>query len=699
MTMSRQLRQDLELMETAPYEDGSPRWRLYDRVTNRFFDIGWLEVEILRELRSNPDPELDSASLAGIVANRANVICNSRQVDEFLEFLEKSGLFWTDGEQALEARKKLRESKVRKFLIHLAKQYLFLRIPLLHPHKLLDQLLPFVTWAFKPLTWWIILFNTLLAVWLTSRQLDYFLNTAISYFTPTGLLYFSLAIIIAKIMHEFGHALTARHYGCSVRAMGVVLLVFWPVLYTDATDAWRLRSRKQRAMIGVAGILVELGIASVCLLLWNFMPDGFLRTILFMLSTTTWIMTLVINFNPLMRFDGHYVLSDLTGVENLQTRSNAMGRWWLRERLWGYGVRAPEEGRRWLIPFAYTAWMWLLFVFISISYVIYAFFFKALGIVVAAIQITRLILLPVSKELRFWWKHRAAVSGYHVRRTAGVVAVALLLFAVPIDNELELPAYWQARDVVTLYAPISGRVHSFPEPYDSRVGAGETVAIIRSPDLEFGLGQADHDVRSGKYQLERTGVNVGLARDRLALEAELTGALQKQKDIRALLDDAHLHAPFDASITDLQVDLRVGDWVRKGENLVTLTNNTSGEIIAYLGESELAALHDGAVGRFYPEGGARLPIPVRLVDIEGFALEQLEELYVASRYGGGLDVRDGMNRNLIPQRATYRIRLETAAPTTDRVLRGQLAIEAEERSLLALVWRQVLGIFRREAGV
>jgi putative peptide zinc metalloprotease protein len=698
VALPRNLRQELELIETAPYEDGSPRWRLHDPVANKFYDLGWLQIEVLRELRTNNSPDLDSATMARIIANRANAIINSQQIDDFIEFLQTHDLFWIEGERSTKHRRTLRESAARNFFMKVVRQYLFLRIPLLHPDALLDKLLPYFAWAFKPRIWLFLSLSTLLALYLTSRQLDYFLGTFVNYFTPLGLAYFSIAVILAKIAHEFGHALTARHFGCSVRAMGVAVLMFWPILYTDTTDAWRLRERRPRVLIGLAGMMVELGIASVCLLLWNFLPEGFLRTVLFMLSTSTWIMTLAVNLNPLMRFDGYYVLSDLTGVENLQERANAMGRWWLREALFGYRLPAPEDGRRWLILFSYAVWLYRLTVYFGICFLVYTYFFKALGAVLAIAQVIRLLVIPLGREFILWWKMREEASTRYLKRSGAILAVILLLVVVPLDNELELPAYWQARDVVTLYAPISGKLKRLPASYESQVKAGASVLVIDSPDLQFELDQASHEVKSSRYQLERTSVNVGLAQDRLSLQAQLGGALKKKTDIRMQLADADLVAPFDAVITDTQPDLRRGDWVEKGEKLLTLINDSGGEVIAYLDESELEALKPGAVGRFYPEGGSREPFNVRLVEIEGFALESLENLYVASMYGGQLDVRDGKDGVLMPQRATYRIRLEADKPSRDRVLRGQLLLEADTRSALARFWRQAVGIWRREAG-
>lgn len=683
----------------APFEDGSPRWRLYDRAANKFYDLGWLEVEILQELRSNEDPHLTSAGLAKIIADRARVMCSSQQIEEFIEFLEEHDLYWLEGERAQERRKRLRTPRWKELAQKLSRQYLFFRVPILHPDGLLDRLLPHVGWVFRASTWWALAGIAVFAIYLTSRQADYFFNTFVGYFTPSGLVYFSIAVVLAKVLHEFGHALVARRYGCSVRAMGVAILVFWPILYTDTTDAWRLRSRRKRAMIGVAGMLVEIGLAAVCLLLWNLVPDSFLRNILFMMSTTTWIMTLAINLNPLMRFDGYYILSDLTGVENLQERANAMGRWRLREWLFAYGRKAPEYKHRWLIPFAYAVWAYRLFVFFGIAYLVYTYFFKALGVLLAAVQVFRLLLVPISKELYSWWLWRDEAAPASLHRTGMLAGIALLLVFLPVDRKLELPAYWQARSVVTLYAPLPGRLSRLPGPDVELLEAGETVVAIESPDLQFQYDQAGHDLRSSRYQLERTSFGAGLAQERLSLQAKLQGALETRTNLKAQLDDASLTAPFRSRIADRQPDLRVGDWVEKGDKLITLVDDGAGEIVAYVGESELISIPEGATGLFFPDGGTRGPQRVSLTDVDDFAMETLEHPYVASTFGGALDVRDGQGDELIPQRATYRIQLATDTPAKDRVLRGQVVLDAEARSLAARLWRQLVGIWRRESGI
>jgi putative peptide zinc metalloprotease protein len=445
-------------------------------------------------------------------------------------------------------------------------------------------------------------------------------------------------------------------------------------------------------------MLVELGLASICLLLWNLAPEGVIRNILFMLSTTTWILTLAINLNPLMRFDGYYIFSDLSGVENLQERANAMGRWKLRELLFGFGRAAPESGRRWLVVFAYAMWIYRLFIFFGIAYLVYTYFFKVLGIILAAAQVYRMLMVPIGKEISLWWTWREEATQRRTRHSAVALVGAIILLSLPLDRQLELPAYWQARSVVTLYAPLSGQLNELSPPHIDTVAAGETVVVISSPDLLFELEQAQHDIKGSQYELERTSFNAALAQERLSLQARLTGALEKQVDLRAQLEDANLVAPFAARVASRQPDLRVGDWVSKGDQLLTLIDDTAGEVVAFVSESELRVLRESASGNFYPEGGTREPQAARLVDIDGFAVDTLDHAYVASIFGGGLDVRDGQDGQLIPQRATYRIRLETEAPATDRVLRGVLVIDADSRSLIGVFWRQLVGVWRRESG-
>lgn len=151
-----------------------------------------------------------------------------------------------------------------------------------------------------------------------------------------------------------------------------------PVLYTDTTDSWRLTVRTQRAAIAAAGTVVELSVAMLATFFWNFSPDGIVKSMLFVLATTSWVTGLLINLNPLLRFDGYYVLSDWLGVPNLQSRAFAVGRWKLREWLFAWGDGPPEHmpphRQSVLISYAWAVGFYRAIVFLGIAILVYYFF-------------------------------------------------------------------------------------------------------------------------------------------------------------------------------------------------------------------------------------------------------------------------------------------------------------------------------------
>jgi len=157
-----------------------------------------------------------------------------------------------------------------------------------------------------------------------------------------GVFLYALTLFFVKMLHELGHAYTARHYGLRVPTMGLAFLIFWPMFYTDNSDAWKLRKRTSRMAIAGAGTLVELGLAVPATFLWSFLPDGPLRSACFLIAATTWISSLLINLNPFLRFDGYYLLSDFLNVPNLQARAFALGKWHLRRFLAGIESPCPD---------------------------------------------------------------------------------------------------------------------------------------------------------------------------------------------------------------------------------------------------------------------------------------------------------------------------------------------------------------------
>ena len=257
-----ELRKDLELLPPDKLSGDETRWLLRDLSNNRYFKLGQTEVRILNSLRRLGASAPDVSALCQQISEELNQ--DENEVRTFIEFLAEQQLLQSSGKEARDHLLSKADRENPSGMRYLLRNYLFLKFHLFKPNTLLDRLLPITTWLFKPWFWQLVFLNTVIGFYLTSRQMDVFFATFIDNLTWQGIASAAAALIVVKVIHEFGHGLVARRYGCSVDSMGVALMVFWPVLYTDTTDSWRLQDKRQRALISVSGILAELLIASIC---------------------------------------------------------------------------------------------------------------------------------------------------------------------------------------------------------------------------------------------------------------------------------------------------------------------------------------------------------------------------------------------------------------------------------------------------
>lgn len=364
------LREELDLLPGPSLGDGQPSWTLHDPARNQYLRIDWPTFEILSRWSLD-----DADAVAAAVSVDTTLKIGASDVMQVAQFLIDNQLAQPSGPDS--ARKlaeglEKRQGSPLKWLLH---HYLFFRIPLWHPDAWLDrwQLVAarVSSRGFLTLTLFVLLFG----LSQVARQWDLFVASLVDTFSGTGLAAYGFALVAVKVLHELGHAFTAKRFGCRVPAMGVAFLVMWPMAYTDTNDAWRLTNRWQRLQVAAAGIGTELLLAAWATAAWALLPDGAWRSAAFVLATTSWIASLAINASPFMRFDGYFILSDWLDMPNLHQRSFALARWKLREWLFALGDPSPEhfspKRTTGLIAFAWATWLYRLVVFIGIALLVY----------------------------------------------------------------------------------------------------------------------------------------------------------------------------------------------------------------------------------------------------------------------------------------------------------------------------------------
>jgi putative peptide zinc metalloprotease protein len=700
------LREEIAIFPGPAALDGSPSWTLHDPSSNRFYRLGWREFELLSRW--------DSGSVAALttrVEAETTLQVEQEDVDDLVRFLFSFDLLRATSSEATANMVKKADRQRGSWAKWLLHNYLFIRIPLLRPDRFLNLSYPYLRWVFSPLVAALVVAIGLIGLVRVARQWDVFLGTFVDMFSVQGAVGFGITLGCLKGLHELGHAYTAKRFGCRVPTMGLALLVMVPVLYTDVNDAWKLSSRRQRLAIGLAGVTTELACAAFATFAWGSLQNGPARSVAFLVATSTWLTTVLINASPFMRYDGYYVLSDWLEVPNLHTRAFALAQWSLRETLLGLGDPVPEDmpphRRRLLVAFAFLTWVYRFSLFLGIAAIVYHFAVKILGIGMMAVEVGYFVIMPVVREALTWWRRRADIHlNARTALTAAGAAAILLLVLVPWRSAVEAPALLKSPQHIDIFAPEFGaRLASISVHDGDRVAKGAPLLQLASPDLEYRLGRARTEIEISEWQLGARGANPELLARSQVTEREYEAARAEYRALQDQKSRLDMTSPIAGQVVDVAEALDSGSWLAAKSRLMSVTDPANMTVEAYVDEADLDRITVGDAASFVAEADTRIEFPLRLTEIARASTTVLSDPSLASTMGGPIAVRaqkqNEKQNELVPDRTLYRVRLALAeghpAPVT-RILRGQVILRGEAISLARRLWRLALAAVIRESG-
>jgi len=695
------LREDLRLHEAPAQPDGAPSWRILDPVRNRFFEIGWLEFELLQRWGDAQD----ARDLLARVARETTLRPSAAELLEVLEFLKRNQLVLPDGEadrRGLRARWLAGQRPWHETLLH---HYLFFRIPLVRPDGFLDATLPWARRLARPWFFAVLALVAALDLVLVTRQWESFRQTFLYFFNLEGLVFYGLAAAFSKIVHELAHAYTAKHYGVRVPTMGLAFLVMWPMLYTDTGEAWKLGNARDRFRVAAAGIAAELVLAVVATLAWSAAPEGPLKSVFFLLATTTWVITLAINMSPFMRFDGYFLLSDALDIPNLHERSGALARHWTRTQIFGLS-EPPVEGhwsgrqRAALIVFALATWIYRLVLFLGIALLVYHLFFKVLGIFLMAVEIIWFVVRPIAAEMVYLWTRRADMRVAAMPVAALVAIAVLLLWLVPVATHVSAPALLRAAEEQTVFPPVPARLAELTVASGQSVKKGQLLARLESPELASRIEKAQVRIRSFEIELALRPTSVQRLERAAVVQQQLAESLA---DLQAARDEAAqltLVAEHDGVVRDIPFDTVAGRWLNPKQLVMRVVRQDAGIVEAFVSESQVGALDVGQRVRFYPGAAGRKIVGGAITAIDTAASAQLPRALLASTFGGDIAVSSSHPRELRAHEAVYRvlIGLDDGAATPRQVLRGTARVDTGLFAVASNFFSRLAAIVVRESG-
>ena len=549
--------------------------------------------------------------------------------------------------------------------------FLYIRIPLWDPNDWLNRnrglVSAMVSWPMAVLFCLVVLGGVFAALQDTGRL---FQQTQ-GMLSLDNLIWLYLCIAGMKVLHELGHGFVVKRFGGDVHTMGVMFLVFVPLPYMDATGSWSFRNRGARALVGAAGIIVELFLAAIGAMVWAVTGDGLLNSLAFNVMIIGSISSLLFNGNPLLRFDAYYVLSDTLDIPNLYQRASQQWFYFADRYLLGTPkVQSPARDRRewwWLTGYGVASFLYRLFI-IAVILLFVADQWFAVGVLFAITSFIMLVVMPLHKL----YKHLSGPGVYRNRRRA-LIATALafliplaLLAWMPVPNGIRAPGVLQAVDYTLVSAGTSGRLEAVEVRSGQWVEAGQVLLRLSNREVELELDVLRQQiVETSILRNQALGAS---AAEVAPLERRLQALREREAETERRIAQLEVRARHAGTWVAPTLHERVGSWFARGEMLGELTDNSQLRFLAVVSQEQASKLFGGLpaqaelrihgqAGEVVQAEGLRLlpfqrqtlasaalgwqgggPIPVAGDDPEG--LRTLESFYeVEAALGTALPVR------------------------------------------------------------
>ncbi len=485
------------------------------------------------------------------------------ELQQFFAQLHRSSLVISDAPgQGAQLHERLVQRRRRR-ASETARSLLSLKVPLYDPQKLLDRLNGPLGWLFSAPAVIAVCLLAAVAGLLVTTEFDVFrqrLPAFHEFFGSGNWLWLAVALSLTKVCHELGHGLSCRRLGGECHELGVMFLVFTPCLYCNVSDSWMLPNKWHRAAIGAAGMYVELLLAAVCTFVFWFTQPGTLHYLCLNVMFVSSVSTLMFNANPLLRYDGYYILSDLLEIPNLRQKASSILQ--RQAGAWLLGLPADpdpflphrRQGLFALFAVASAVYRWVIACSILwfLYHVLEPYGLKSLGMLLAAGSAYGLIVHPCWRLIRFFalpgrtrrvkrWR-----LGLTVSLAASAVAAALL---IPLPHYVRCSVYAQHRDVAAVYAPVPGSVAALAVRPGERVAAQQPLAQLANLDVRiaaFDLDAQRRQLQIRREQLERRALQDERAAREIEEVTKSLASLDDQYQQRtADLERLTLRAPRD----------------------------------------------------------------------------------------------------------------------------------------------------------
>ncbi|MCA9218578.1 MAG: efflux RND transporter periplasmic adaptor subunit [Planctomycetales bacterium] len=591
-----------------------------------------------------------SAALAIVAQTLGSSAISEERGVQFAEWLLQNGLVTFSG--ASESSK-VRKGTTRGLWWRKLNPF-WIRIPFGSPDQFFAAVLPFCKSLFHPAIWLTAAATIFVGVFTLAENWDRFAGESRSIFAPTNWLWMIGVWIGLKAIHEFAHGIVCKRLGGQVRETGLILILFAPMAYVDVTASWRFPSKWQRIAVASAGMHVELFVASVAVIWWSRTQSALTAQLLYNVILMAGFSTVLFNANPLMRFDGYFILSDLLEIPNLYEVGARQVHACTRRFFFGERSRACETSRDtaagWLLTaYGFAAAAWKVVVCVTLL-VTAAAMFKGAGIVIAAFGAALWFgkpMLNIAQTItQKYLESRTAFLRAVTLATALTLVCAAMWIYAPAPATLSVPCTVDYQDAAIVRATSDGFVREVLVAGGKFVKSGTPLIRLENEELNVEIARLQSEMNKAQQRIlaarnehNQSEVQIELARQRSVLR-EL-GDKQHQASQLTIV------ASRDGTVVARNLDKLLGAYVKQGEELLVISNSSDKELIVSISHADVQDAFPRVGEDVHIRLGSRRRIQGKLKRIDPRASKTLTHESLAATVGGPIPVQavDGTDRS------------------------------------------------------
>jgi putative peptide zinc metalloprotease protein len=708
---------------------GRPYWVVKEPVGLKYYRFQEEEFSILRMLDGQTSyQEIKERFEKEFTPQRITL----QDLQHFVGMLHRSGLVTADAPGQGRQLKRRRDENARRELLAKLSNVLAIRFKGIDPERLLNWLYPWTRWFFSRTFFCMAVVMALSALALVTVQHEVFrarLPAFHEFFGPANWFWLGITLAVTKVLHEFGHGLSCKHFGGECHEMGVMFLVLTPCLYCNVSDSWLLPNKWHRAAIGAAGMYVEMVLASIATFIWWFSEPGLLNHICLSIMFVCSVSTLLFNGNPLLRFDGYYILADIAEIPNLRQKSSRIVQRLASQYL--LGIEQQEDPflpqrHLWFFALYTTAatlyrWVVVISILMFLNKVLEPYGLKILGQAIGAMGLFGLIVQPMWQLVKFFRQpgrmHQVKRTNVLASTTVAGVLLALFLF-LPLPFSVKGAVQIQTSDAEPVSIKSSGRLERVLVRPGQRVRAGDVLAELSNTQLDLSVEEARRQQSAyetqlvGLRRLQRFDSTVG------GRIPSVTEALRSTEDqlasLRQQQDWLRVTAPVDGRV--MTVDEKrpqpagpaglpawsgsllrpenLGARVELDDVLCLIGDPDKFEARLVIDQADLPFVREGMNVRIRLDAFSSDTFRGQIAEIAKNDMEAASATW-STQTGGTVSTVTDAAGNQRPLSASYeaRVPLDDLPVNLRAGLRGQAKIDAEWQPLATRLWRLISRTF------